>query len=285
MKLFSFCLFVIILQSCNREKIVLDNLPSEHKLAVHCYLDADSGKMIVAKIFQANPVFGEHTSANNPLMDAVVEITHEGKTITLNPDFMSSDYKAFMQDGFISDNGEYELRISHPDYAMIKSKINLIPKYTTDEIEGKIKKVKGNTDSTYKINYEVNWADDNNRKNYFRIIPQIGYINDASPLDTFFMSASYGNIFLSDDIKKINNKIQWAESSDFYAFQMEGFSPKVVKVYILQVDETYYLYHQMLKQLNLGGISEAFILNGNIKGAYGIFAACHGLSEKTFLLE
>ena len=275
-----------ILASCQREKIVISELEPEFKIATHCYFDADAGNKITCKIFPSLPVFGNTNQEIKPINNAKVEIGNKGQWLELIFDDVNQDYRTIPPTDFIEDGSTYELKISHADYPIAYSSIQLIPKYTTNEINGKISLINSVSDSIKKLKYEISWQDDSRGSNYYRVIPQVGYINVDFPTDTFYMPPNYGKLILLTDQNKKENKVEWNDISDFYSFGENGFKPICIKINILNIDRTYYDYHMMIPKLSSDGtFIEPTFFNGNITNSFGIFAACNGLSEKTFPLE
>ncbi|MFY8020947.1 MAG: DUF4249 domain-containing protein [Bacteroidia bacterium] len=274
------------ISACQREKIVLEELPSEFQMVAHCYLDADSSKLISCKLTQSQAIFGQTNTELKPIIDATIEIGSNGNWLQLVYDDMNQIYLMNAPDGFLEDNQKYELKISHPNYPTATASINLLPDYTTDHIQAKVKILRNAIDSTQSLSYSISWEDQASNKNYYRIIPQIGYINIDMPGDTFYMAPSFGKIFLADESNIKGNLIEWNETSNFYPFSENGFKPVTVKIHILNIDRTYYDYHLFIQKMNSdGGFVEPSFFSSNMNQAYGIFAACNGLSEKTFPLE
>jgi hypothetical protein len=284
--LFSLLIFSMILIGCQREKIVIQELAPEHKIAVHCYLDGDSSKEVVCKVYKSIQVFGNTNSENYPILDAVVEIGNNGNWFKIPSSIENQDYRAILPEGFLKDNSIYQLRISHPEFPTAESSISLLPKYTTEDISGKVELINSETDSTFKLKYSISWADDSRSTNYYRVLPQVGYINVDFPTDTFYMPPNYGKIFMLNESNKKGNRIMWQTISDFYPFGENGFKPVSIKIYVLNTDKIYHDYHHIITLMNSEGtIAEPSFFKGNIKNAFGVFAACNGLSEKTFPLE
>jgi hypothetical protein len=272
--------------ACQREKIVISELEPEYKIVTHCYLEAKSNNSISCKIFPSSPVFGNTSNDNKPISDAIVEIGNRGNWIPLTFEGVSQDYQAFTPEDFLVDGETYELKISHPDFPTAYSSIKLLPNYITDKILGKINLINTENDSTKELKYDVSWEDDSRGINYYRIIPQVGYINVDSPTDTFYMSPNYGKLILLTEDNKKGNRIEWQDISNFYPFGENGFKAISIKIYILNIDKTYYDYHNIIQKMSSeGSFFEPTFFNGNIRNSFGIFASCNGLSEKTFPLE
>ncbi len=272
--------------ACQREKIVIRELEPEFKIVTHCYLEPNSNNSISCKIFPALPVFGNTSNDNKPISNATVEIGNRGNWIPLTLDGLSQDYRAFTPEDFLVDGETYELKISHPDFPSAYSSIKLLPKYITENIQGKISLMNSENDSTKQLKFDVSWEDDSKGTNYYRVISQVGYINEDLPSDTFFMSNNYGKLILLTESNKKGNRIEWQDISNFYPFAEKGFKPISIKIYILNIDKTYYDYHNMIQKMSSeGSFFEPTFFNGNISNSFGIFASCNGLSEKTFPLE
>ncbi len=272
--------------SCQRETTVIEELEAEFKIVVHCYLDSDSGKQIICKVNNSLPVFGNTNQEKKTINDAIVEIGKNGEWFQLTFEEMSQDYRMLANEGFIVDNATYELRISHPDFPTANSSIKLLPKYVTDDINGKITQIKSASDTTKKLKYEITWQDDSRVNNFYRVIPQVGYINIDFPNDTFYMPPNYSKLILLNESYKKGDRMEWKAESDFFPFGENGFKPVSIKIYLLNIDKSYYEYHQFIQQVSSeGSFVEPSFFNGNINNAFGIFAACNGMSEKTFPLE
>ncbi len=284
--LFSLLILSMILIGCQREKIVIQELAPEHKIAVHCYLDGDSRKELVCKVYKSIPVFGNTNSENNPILDAVVEIGNNGNWIQIPSNIENQDYRVILPESFLKDNASYQLRISHPEFPTAESSINLLPKYITDDIFGTVELIKSETDSTFELKYSISWADETGKTNYYRVIPQVGYINVDFPTDTFYMPPNYGKPYIINESNKKGNRIEWKANSNFYPFGENGFKPVSIKIYVLNTDKIYHDYHHIITLMDSEGtLAEPSFFKGNIKNAFGIFAACNGMSEKTFPLE
>ena len=284
--LLSAALLMFFTGACQREKIVLEELPSEYQMVAHCYVDADSSKLITCKLNQAQAVFGQVNLETKPISDATIEIGSNGNWVQLIYDDMNQMYQINAPEGFFEDNQKLELKINHPVFPTATSEIQLIPDYKTEQIHAKVRIVRNTVDSSQTLSYSITWEDQANQKNYYRIIPQIGYVNIDMPGDTFYMAPSFGKIFLADETNKKANTIEWNATSEFYPFAENGFEPVSVKIHILNIDKAYYDYHLFIQRMNSdGGFVEPSFFSGNINQAYGIFAACNGLSEKTFPLE
>ncbi|MCA0425921.1 MAG: DUF4249 domain-containing protein [Bacteroidetes bacterium] len=279
---------LLLLSSCLREKVVIENLQPNYPFSASCFLEKENPNGIRVKVLRTRKVFGPDNFDSVAILDAQVFMSNGQEELQLFFNDIDQVYQTFPQPEFFVDDADYSLRIKWRDYPEAKGKIKLPHLYEVPELE-----MQGDIQTYTLINapgpqYKISlrFPDQAGQRNYYRILPLIGYTVPNQPqADTFYMPIYSNSIPMLSDEGKDGQELAWSFSST-NVYPLEGMQVVGLKLGVLNIDRNYFNFHKAFDAANSGeDLVEPYFVPLSFSNAYGVFAGSQGYSEKTFFLK
>lgn len=286
--LFFLLISLVFFSSCLREKVVIDNLEPKYPFSVTCFLEKSTPNGIRVKVSRTRKVFGPDSFDSSVVFDAKVFIRNGQDEIELVFDQMAQVYQAFPPAEFFLGSENYSLRVKWRDYPEALGKVQLPDAYelTSEQLQGQVQQYSLTNAPGPQYKFQCVFPDQLGKRNFYRILPLLGYSVPNQPLaDTFFMPMYSNSIHLVSDDGIDGKLVNWTYTTTS-VYPMEGLKVVAIKFGILNVDENYYRFHRAMEFANSGEeLVEPYFVPNSFSNAYGVFASCNGYSEKTFGIE
>ena len=293
-KLISFFVFAICLQSCE-EEISLKDLGIEPKLVLYCFLSPQYDTISVS-LANSQPLFSRNKTIS-VVEYAVVEISNDNKSWVQIPyDKACKRYLLPHSQFPVIEGTTYYIRASASGYESINASCT-IPFWREVNLKPEVEFTVPSQPYVPYVDISISWQDYRGEENYYTFIGyglqnNIGhdFINDDWFYDTTICLSSWyitawhstTGLILSDEGKdgeKIN--LLWDKHYDCtYSEFMDSYTQyDSIYVLLVQTDRNVFLYENSYQVASdMGGMESIFMIEptlvyNNIKNGYGIFGA------------
>lgn len=265
---------LLVMSACEKEAEDIELPQVDPKLVVYGYLSpADS--LIEIEITKSVPVFG-NVSGNifDPVTDATVQISSEGKTVILPYSSVSQSYVILNTASFsIQEGKSYSLDVKAPGNFNVTSKTTVPTTRSSQiriDIDSTIRNSDGFSEKAYRI--VTRWNDIPNETNFYEA--SVGtFFNDSRNDDNLFNICSLYESDKDQDGQELSLSCTYTSFVDpnFPGSSLDG------RVTLNNVDLAYYRYHESLSNYEGDNpFSEPARIYSNIEGGLGCFGSYTG---------
>ncbi|MFD1144890.1 DUF4249 domain-containing protein [Larkinella insperata] len=282
------------------------NLPQmDRKLVVNGYLSPQDTVLAVS-VSSSQTVLGEVVSDSvNAVRDATVQLSSEGKTVTLTFDPQQRVYTADARQFPIQTGKIYTLRVGAPGFASVTSSCT-VPKavpISDVKIDSTRTYSSPGSDPIWTYQFRAMWQDPAGEPNYYRVAGYGECLNWPPRFPSAHIDTSEAKIvmrgiiafgrqeqFVADQnqdgqlLTSARGELpQFFDFSFYDSAEQKNYSgehpfsrPLTIRVSVLQTDENYYRYHrarQQQRQSQNNPFAEPILMPSNIQGGLGCFAA------------
>ncbi|RIV27390.1 DUF4249 domain-containing protein [Fibrisoma montanum] len=296
---------VLFLMACDslRQEINPDRLTTEpQKLVVSCFI-APGDTAVVVRVSRSQSVVGTTTPASSTVANALVTFSDGTQSVTLRVRDSQTYMYGILLSGFseywaktsvmpIRAGQTYRLRVEAPGSPAVEAECTVpgpvaLSSFTVDSA---VINNFGFTSTEYYV--RLRWTDPAGQANFYRVAGSNEYSfttrytqPNRPPRDTTIRQIgqiSFGNNLTVNDAGRdgqdmISGRGQLVASSSFVTGQRQSVRPAGrVAVYLLNVDENYYRYHDAVeRQAGTDGnpFAEPVPIPTNIRGGLGCFGA------------
>jgi hypothetical protein len=263
-------ILLFVLSGC--EKLVRYNAPEyNQKLVVNSFL-SPSDSVYNVSVTSNQPVYMivDHEEVPGIISGTISDGTNEVPLVKKGP-----GYHFWPEDMPLIPGTTYTLKLSS------ENGLNVEASSTIPEVKDFMMKIdtlsvthEGYYDSWKEFRVNTEFTDDPEEINYYSIIGSfMGYkTNEKLEVHSFKEKLWFEESYLKDNRKDAENRIKrsaWLMRSSAY------YDSAFVTVYLLNTEESYYLYHKSLEKYGQGDnpFSEASPVYSNIEGGLGIFTS------------
>lgn len=261
-QLYYYLLVFIALASCEKPVTDVDIPKAEKKVAVFCVISPQDS-IITAEVSYSAPVF---LSSSKPeiIKDATVILSNGSKSVLLTYDAVKQKYVADTNQMKINYGESYTLNITTQAGEQVSAACRVpdafFPNFTAEPLRRK-------EDLDYYIyRLLVKWTDQPGVKNYYRV-----YAEERVNVGSIGMD--FYNDLGSTMFEDKDNDGKQVSVSHYFDY-VSGGSELWFDVYLLNVDEHYYKYHEgRIRYEGDNPFAEPNIIYSNVQGGLGCFGA------------
>ena len=294
------------LTGCRNLNLVEDVNPRilpnvEPELVVHSYISPQDTLLVVA-VSLSNSSSGKLPSQSqvSGLTKATVMLSEGSRSIVLKYDSLQKIYRADSKQLPIVAGQTYQLTLTTPDGKRVTATTVIPNQVPIGTMEFDSVTAQNSIIQTYSVRFS--WLDPANQTNYYHVTGDIDYgtvgrvyttggaYTDVpyQAVNPIYFNYDGSSPYLSDE--KYNGRVMPSPAGrlffNYYVNGKPAVNPPVnANVYLLNVTEAYYRYHESIRQQTANRdnpFAEPTLIEGNIQGGFGCFG---GYNRSTMTLR
>ena len=257
---------------------------AEAQLVVHCYISPQD-TLLVAAVTASRTAVGKQITTTNSgaVQNATVTLSEGGRSITLSYNTVLGIYQANAKQFPIMTGQTYQLNASTPDGKQVTATTTIPALVPISTIE--VDSVAAQYGSGKDYFARFSWQDPAQVINYYHVAGDIDYqsitrvysnattykeilFNNIEPI--YFNNGGSNSPYITDET--YNGRAM--SSPKARLFGVRSNTSTNVNVYLLNVTEAYYRYHESVRQQqgnDENPFAEPTLIQGNIQGGFGCF--------------